>query len=224
MNGVLLYLPRSLKKLDNKEISPSQGWGKQVLLLWKLAIAMHELTLKWIEAGEIRTQTLWDKQPSKNPGTVRIGRDPTRCDIVLLHPTVSGLHVEIFYDAQKSHFYLRNLRPTNPSQVDGQLLAQGEIILTQGSILYLGQVKLKVIAIDPRFPMTVDLSATEDDSESSNSQPLRRRVPRKPLPTYGLRCSHCQKVSHYKLLDFGCPWCGTSLESARSVLMSIQGK
>lgn len=193
-----------------------------MLLLWKLAIAMHELTLKWIEAGEFRTQTLWDKQPSKHPGTVRIGRDPTRCDIVLLHPTVSGLHVEIFYDPQKSHFYLRNLRPSNPSKVDGQILAQGETMLTQGSIIWLGQVKLKVIAIDPRFSPTVAVSTPEDDdSEGSISQPLRRRLPRKPLPTYGLKCPNCQKISPNKLLDFGCPWCGTSLHAANSVLMSI---
>lgn len=184
---------------------------------------MHELTLKWIEAGEIRTQTLWDKQPSKYPGTVRIGRDPTRCDIVLLHPTVSGLHVEIFYDPQKSHFYLRNLRPSNPSKVDGQILAQGETMLTPGSIICLGQVKLKVIAIDPRFPQTIAFSTPEDDSESSLSQPLRRRLSRKPLPTYGLRCPNCLKISANKLLDFGCPWCGTSLNSANSVLMCTHG-
>jgi hypothetical protein len=185
---------------------------------------MHELTLKWMEAGEVRTQTLWDKQPSKHPGTVRIGRDPSRCDIVLLHPTVSGLHVEIFYDNRKNHFYLRNLRPSNPSKVDGQVLAQGEIMLTQGSILSLGLVKLKVIAIDPRLPVNLPFSVTDDDSESSNSQPLRRRLPRKPLPTYGLQCPHCQKVSPSKLLDFGCPWCGSSLDSANSVVMSSRAE
>lgn len=196
-----------------------------MLLLWKLAIAMHELTLKWIEAGEFRTQTIWDKQPSKHPGTVRIGRDPTRCDIVLLHPTVSGLHVEIFYDPQKHHFYLRNLRSSNPSKVDGQILVQGEVMLTPGSLICLGQIKLKVIAIDPRFfPEGTQSAEEDDDSAASVSQPLRRRLPRKPLPTYGLKCPNCRKISDYKLLDFGCPWCGTSLDKANSVLMSTHGE
>ena len=58
---------------------------------------MNSLTLQWHDAGEEKTQIVYEQQPSKNPGTVRIGRDPKRCDIVLSHPTVSGLHVEIFF-------------------------------------------------------------------------------------------------------------------------------
>lgn len=52
---------------------------------------MNELTLEWLEAGRNHTQKIYEQQPSKNPGTVRIGRDSAQCDIVLSHPTVSGL-------------------------------------------------------------------------------------------------------------------------------------
>lgn len=188
------------------------------------AIAMHELTLSWVEAGEVRAQTIWENQPSKNPGTVRIGRDPTRCDIVLLHSTVSGLHVEIFYDRCKHHFYLRNLRRSNPARVDEQTLIDGEAVLNPGSTIYLGQIKLKVIAIDPRISAKALQGSLPSTGESTVAFPtsVRRRPPRKPLPTYGLQCPSCSKVSPSKLLDFGCPWCGSSLSSASSVLMSTQ--
>ncbi|WP_200906258.1 FHA domain-containing protein [Limnoraphis robusta] len=52
---------------------------------------MNELTLKWIEANQLHIQTFKEEQPSKYPGRIRIGRDPHRCDVVLSHPTVSGL-------------------------------------------------------------------------------------------------------------------------------------
>lgn len=181
---------------------------------------MHELTLAWVEAGEVRVQTLWDNQPSKNAGTVRIGRDPTRCDIVLLHSSVSGLHVEIFYHHGKNSFYLRNLRYTNPPTVDGHKFTKGSASLRQGSIILLGQVKLKVIAIDPRDPAAVMLSPNSSGKELVGQKSRRRRPARKPLPTYGLECPNCKKVSPNKLLDFGCPWCGSSLSSAKSVVMS----
>lgn len=197
---------------------------------------MHELTLRWLEAGEVRTQTIWDQQPSKNPGRVRLGRDPTRCDIVLLHPTVSGLHVEIFYHRKRNYFYLRNLRKTNPPKVDGKRLYEGELVLREGSIIYLGQVKVKVIAIDPIVAANLLLSDTAAaDGKSVSPVPEesvvvgerreRRRLSYydegrdRLLPAYGLECPQCQKVSPPKLLKFGCPWCGASLTEAKRVQM-----
>ena len=198
---------------------------------------MHELTLRWLEAGEVRTQTIWDQQPSKNPGRVRLGRDPTRCDIVLLHPTVSGLHVEIFYHRKRNYFYLRNLRHTNPPKVDGTRLYEGEVMLREGSIIFLGQVKVKVIAIDPIVSASLLLSQTlAGDGKSLSPVPEgglavgekreRRRFSygdagrvSRLLPAYGLECHQCQKISPPKLLEFGCPWCGASLTQAKRVAM-----
>lgn len=58
---------------------------------------MNALTLQWQDAGQDKTQQIYEQQPSKNYGTILIGRDPLRCDIVLSNPTVSGLHVEIYF-------------------------------------------------------------------------------------------------------------------------------
>ncbi len=108
---------------------------------------MNELTLEWQEAGHKHTQKIYEQQPSKNLGTVRIGRDPAQSDIVLSHPTVSGLHVEIFFHPQQRRFYLQNLRMGNSPIVDGQRLQQEEVELQPNSTIYLGEMQLKVVAI-----------------------------------------------------------------------------
>ncbi|PSB56299.1 serine/threonine protein kinase, partial [filamentous cyanobacterium CCP1] len=80
---------------------------------------IHEMTLQWVEGGQAHSQVIYPNQPSCHLGSIRIGRDPTRCDIVLSDITVSGLHVEIFFNAQDRSFYVRNLRETNPPLVNG---------------------------------------------------------------------------------------------------------
>ncbi|GAB4376044.1 MAG: serine/threonine-protein kinase [Elainellaceae cyanobacterium] len=108
---------------------------------------VHELTLEWAEAGQLYTQVIYPQQPSKHPDVIRVGRDPSRCDIVLSDITVSGLHIELFFNLQDQHFYVRNLRQTNPPLVNGQPLPTGERQLHQWSTLQLGQVELRVASI-----------------------------------------------------------------------------
>ena len=188
---------------------------------------MNSLTLEWQDAGQDKTQIIYEQQPSKNPGTVRIGRDPQRCDIVLSHPTVSGLHVEIFFNSQQKRFYIRNLREKNPPLVDGKQLVKGDVLLNQGSIVCLGQMELKIININiPQinsFPATI----LEPPKPGQNSQPISPAVPAKPSSTaplpkgsYGLQCPNCHKVSSIEHIQVGCPWCGTSLAAAVSVLVA----
>lgn len=173
----------------------------------------NELTLKWTEAGADRTQTIQNGQDSKNPGTARIGRDPTKCDVVLSHPTVSGLHVEIFFDRQLQEFKVRNLRDSNLPVVDGKILAGREAKLTEGSRINLGQVQLEVISISAAVvatPQTVLLSGPPTVASSRPTAPS----------TYGLQCPKCSRVSPYGHLEAGCAWCGTSLAAAASVVLS----
>lgn len=188
---------------------------------------MNSLTLQWHDAGEEKTQIVYEQQPSKNPGTVRIGRDPKRCDIVLSHPTVSGLHVEIFFNSQQKRFYIRTLREKNPPLVDGKQLLKGDALLNEGSILCLGQMQLKVININ--IPQVNSFPATilEPPKPGQNSQPVTPAVPPKPSSTapllkgsYGLQCPNCHKVSSIEHIQVGCPWCGTSLAAAVSVLVT----
>lgn len=176
---------------------------------------MNELTLIWTDAGQVRTEIIRDQQLSKNPGTIRLGRDPARCDILLTDPTVSGLHIEIFFNPQLHGFYLRNLRQSNPPLVDGKSLIQGEVPLRQGSTIYLGQLELKVSAISlaaVKIPPTILMPP---------SAPVGTpQQPNLTAATYGLQCPRCRRISAYTQLNIGCSWCGTSLASAVSVLVT----
>jgi hypothetical protein len=179
---------------------------------------MNELVIEWREAGQLRRETIRDRQPSKYPGTVRLGRDPSRCDVVLSDLTVSGLHVEIFFNPQQQVFTLRNLRVTNPPLVDGQVINQGEARLTSGSTIHLGQVALKVAVVS--IVVVNHISPTiliPPQVLGVVNQPARN------IASYGLQCPNCHRVSPYERMDLGCQWCGTSLAAAASVLMMPNG-
>lgn len=178
---------------------------------------MSALTLQWNDAGREKTTTVYEQQPSKNPGTVRIGRDPLRCDIVLSNITVSGLHVEIFFNQQQQKFVIRNLREKNPPFIDGRQLVQGELPLNEGSIIFLGQAQIKVIAVfiseaSSNVEATVLSPPPQLIKQSSSRQPLAHNM-------HGLQCPKCNKVSSIEHLQVGCPWCGTSLAAAASVVV-----
>ncbi|OCR02823.1 peptide-binding protein [Oscillatoriales cyanobacterium USR001] len=171
------------------------------------------LTLQWIEAGQEKNQTIQGMEANKNPGTLRIGRDRTRCDLVLSDLTVSGLHIEIFFNDRIQLFYIRNLRDTNPPLINGKILHQGEIVLNSGTQIQLGQVEIKVIqvSITPSgIPPTILLPP-------QTNKPLGRLT---TGPTeYGLKCPKCLHISNYSQLNIGCSWCGTSLAAAISVIL-----
>ncbi|HAA29521.1 MAG TPA: FHA domain-containing protein [Cyanobacteria bacterium UBA8553] len=180
---------------------------------------MNEITLEWQEAGRIRRETIRDQQRSTYPGIVRLGRDPTRCDLVLSDPTVSGLHVEVFFNTQQRSFAVRNLRDANPPMVDGQQILKGEAFLSQGSTIYLGQVELKVVAVSLGM-------SNNGIAPTLLLPPLPLAGVHQPNPDavyYGLQCPHCDRISPYDRLDWGCQWCGTSLAAATSVLMTPNG-
>ncbi|MGC1245444.1 MAG: FHA domain-containing protein [Spirulinaceae cyanobacterium] len=179
---------------------------------------MSELTLSWQEANQTQAIVIQENQQSKNPGTFRIGRNPGRCDLVLTNPTVSGLHVEIFFDAQQKQFLLRNLRQSNPPFVDGKRIIQGEAKISQGSVIILGQMTFNVVQMvidlpSNNFPKTVIVSP--------QPQQIPQAVHNRALNSgnYGLECPHCHRISSYERIDFGCQWCGTSLAGAASVLV-----
>ena len=103
---------------------------------------MTELMLEWVEGGVSRSERIQPYQPSKNPGTVRIGRDPQKCDIVLSEGSVSGLQAEVYYHTGSQAFYLRSLRDTNPPIVNGRPITTEEVPLGSASTITLGRVVL----------------------------------------------------------------------------------
>ncbi len=169
---------------------------------------MKELTLIWTELGQQKHYQIRSHQPSQQVIKVRIGRDPHRCDLVLSHPTVSGLHIEIFFDPNTEQFRLRNLRSTNPPMIDGQSLRSGEMTLNSQSQLILGQQQLTV---EVTIHHWVTLPQT---------QLISPPVPADPTAKYGLRCPQCDRICSFDQLELSCQWCGTSLAAAESVVLS----
>lgn len=163
---------------------------------------MSELTLAWVEAG-------FTKYYRVGLTMVRIGRDPARCDLVLSDPTVSGLHVVIYFEPQQRKFWIRNMRESNPPVVDGKRLVQGELALQQNSAIALGHQILQV---------------TEIVTNSPTSRPIPLPHTHKvPNQVYGLQCPNpkCAKISDYEKIALVCPWCGTSLAGAASSILPL---
>lgn len=160
---------------------------------------MSELTLTWVESDIT-------KQYKIGLTMVRVGRDPARCDLVLSDPTVSGLHVVIYFDPQKRKFWLRNMRESNPPVVDGKRLVQGEIELQQNSAIALGHQILQITEIITQSP--------------PKSVPTAHNNPNQ---AYGLQCPNlkCAKISSYEKITLVCPWCGTSLAGAASSILPL---
>lgn len=148
---------------------------------------MDAITLAWTEAGQRKTQTFVDTYSTKNPGSIRVGRDPAQCDVVLpslsaSDRTVSRLHIEIAFNPNHSSFYLRNLKPQNPVQVDGSAVAD-EAVLKEGSIIRLGKAEVEVAAV-AAVPATIFVSASErptlvykpaDDSQVESERTAQRQ-------------------------------------------------
>lgn len=154
---------------------------------------MHRLALEWLEEGRNRSQVFSFDSVNR---LVRIGRDAKECDVILKDSTktVSGLHVEVYFNLQNNTFYLRNLTRSrdkpNSAWVDGKKIIQQEIPLKPGSTIQLGKMSLKV-NIEP----------------AAGSKPV-----------YGLKCHVCGNVSPQADLSLVCRWCGTSLAAAETAV------
>ncbi|GAP94465.1 FHA domain-containing protein [Leptolyngbya sp. NIES-2104] len=115
---------------------------------------MYRLTLEWQEDNRNCSQTVSSQDQTKQGGTIRIGRDRERCDLVLHHPdrsierTVSGLHIELFWNEAAQQIYLRNMTrdriPPNPVVVDGQTVIDQELPIAENSKIKLGKMTLRV--------------------------------------------------------------------------------
>ncbi|WP_299487169.1 FHA domain-containing protein [Acaryochloris sp. IP29b_bin.137] len=167
---------------------------------------MSELTLQWSEFGQTKTQVLRNQQPSKQPGKIRLGRDPALCDIVFQERSVSGLHVEIFFQPQAQQFFIRSLRLQNPPLVDGILLKQGDLPIRAGSRIKLGRVELQITAMTitpPAIPPTFPKSGPSSTA------------------AYGLQCPQCHHVSAYSndAIKQDCPMCGHSMATSNTVFI-----
>ncbi len=115
---------------------------------------MNELTLAWFELGRGKTFTIRANPINQQSSPIRIGRNPTQCDLVLSHPTVLDLHGEIFFNAQKQKFFLRSVQAVTPPVVNKVPLVTGEVMLHEGDYICLGKLPLKITAIELNSGLT----------------------------------------------------------------------
>ena len=96
-------------------------------------------------------------------------------------------------------------------------MIKGEISLSEGSIIYLGQQQLQVTAISvDSIPATIIVQPPLQPVHHQQ----KKSIPTQPNPVYALECPKCHKMSPPENLQIGCPWCGTSLAAAVSVLLA----
>ena len=114
---------------------------------------MPSLTLEILQGDEPRSVT-YDLEQTKKDKVIRIGRNADDCDLILKDRKVSRLHAEIFFKEDEATFYLQNLtakRPNakpNPVWVNNSSVIDGEIALSMENQIKLGQVLLKIVAIN----------------------------------------------------------------------------
>ena len=128
---------------------------------------MVELSLEWIESGSLRTQRIGLNPITQQVEITRIGRDPSRCDIVLADGSVSGLHVEIGYDPKTPEFYIQNLRESNPPIINGQPLVRGQMKLVHENIIQLGNLQIRANVTGVVSPSPPVIPPTEIQSLGS---------------------------------------------------------
>jgi len=191
---------------------------------------MNEIIISWQEKDLTKIKTIRELQPSKNPGTVRLGREPSNCDIIFGDPSISRVHVEIFYNNQYDKFYLRNLKSNNPPIVDNELVVKpAEVVLNNNSVICLGQTKIKVIYnTNNILTAPTILQPTNSDNGTVLSPPdtsqLQGSITQPRISMVGanyLVCPNpnCRKLVSIERLNIGCSWCGTSLADAGSIIL-----
>lgn len=194
---------------------------------------MYEIIISWEEKGLNKIKTIKQQQPtSKNPGTIRLGREPSFCDITFTDPRVSRLHVEIFYNDPHNKFYLRNLTASNPPMVDNQLVVNkyAEVALNHNSLICLGPTKIQVIYNTNNNPTILRPQIPTNNNNTSpyiSQQVAPITQPPLPGPTH-LVCPNynCTNPDPRRLVPIQmnnvgyCPWCGTSLADAGSMVIS----
>lgn len=176
-----------------------------------------QITLTWNEANCLKTQTIESSQYSESSGGFRIGRDRSQCHLVLSDTTVSRLHVELFFKPEYQRFYLRSLQPKNPPKIDGGSLISGEVALTVGSTIELGNLHLSVSQIS-EVPSPAVLPITSLPS----FQPVSPQLLRSPISSpahYRLECPHCHTFAPLHMRNCACHHCGHFLADAESILI-----
>jgi pSer/pThr/pTyr-binding forkhead associated (FHA) protein len=123
------------------------------------------LTLTWRELGKQQIHTISSESIDGDPIRVTLGRDRSRCDLVFIDQTVSGLNAEIYFDDDLEAFYIRNLRPINPPFVNDQKVVSSTR-LASGMLLSLGKVAITIEIESDAFEIEPTILFDRDENSA----------------------------------------------------------
>lgn len=127
---------------------------------------MSRLILIWQEGYETRAETIEISAGSK-ADPIRLGRDPSLCDIVFSDPRISRVQAEINWDQREGRFYLQNLRQQNPIFVENQPLI-GSTALDNNAVISIGKTQVQVNLLEDLAIATAESSLGKGDYPSSD--------------------------------------------------------
>jgi hypothetical protein len=146
---------------------------------------MYKITLEWQEENQNISRTISSEYQTKTPGLIRIGRDPSQCDILIQDPTnrVSRLHAEIFFNVNKNSFYIRNVTlnqgQPNVILVNDKLVIEEEVLAIHNEIklrdfqIRIGNIEVeKVISLLSNSPNNQVNNQSNNLINNSNSTQL----------------------------------------------------
>ncbi|NJR17179.1 MAG: FHA domain-containing protein [Calothrix sp. CSU_2_0] len=114
---------------------------------------MHKITLEWQEDNQNVSRTISSEYQTKTPRVIRIGRDPSQCDVIIQDSTnrVSRLHAEIFFNLDENSFYIRNVTlnqgQPNVILINNQPVVEDEILAINNEIK-LRDFPIKIVNIE----------------------------------------------------------------------------
>ncbi len=136
---------------------------------------MHKITLEWQEENQNISRTISSEYQTKTPGLIRIGRDPSQCDILIQDPTnrVSRLHAEIFFDFNKNSFYIRNVTlnqgQPNIILVNDKLVVEEEVLAIHNEIkLRDFQIRIVNIEVEKVISLLSNSPNNQVNNQSNN--------------------------------------------------------
>ncbi|BAZ09205.1 tetratricopeptide TPR_2 [Calothrix sp. NIES-4071] len=141
---------------------------------------MYEITFGWQVQGKRLSKTI-TFESTKLPGTIKIGRDPGQCDIIVndANNHVSRFHAEITFDQDSDIFYLQNATLEKPQPNTLFLnsdVVTGKVKIKEGDIIVLRDVPLTVESIQVQIKTQANQTQVNQAAYHQNQNQNQNKV------------------------------------------------
>lgn len=136
---------RSDKDTDQNDENTSQNTTMNILPSKQWVISF-----RWLEGDQNKSKKITKQEAARdnlNGAIIRIGREKVSCNLHLEDSSVSGQHAEIYFNEQQQQFLIKSLQPKNITKVNGNDLADEDLLLKEGDSIDLGLQQIEVTNI-----------------------------------------------------------------------------